>query len=104
MFKGRKELRNRTQRCVLDIPTIHWRSSKSAVLKCFGLLSLFPQAISLKFHCNHMMRREGNILILKIRKDRHWETDRGGISWVLNPKVFNVSIHLVLERGGQLII
>lgn len=40
----------------------------------------------------------------KIRKHRHWETEVAGISWVLNPKVFNVSIHLVLDRVRQLII
>lgn len=68
------------------------------------VIDLFPHAISLEAHCNPMMGREGNILIWKIRKHRDWETDRGGISWLLHPKVFNVSINLVLERGRQLII
>lgn len=68
------------------------------------VIDLFPHAISLEAHCNPMMEREGNILIRKIRMHRDWETDKGGISWLLHPKVFNVSINLILERDRQLII
>lgn len=77
--------------------------AKPGVVKCFGLCTLFPQAPLLEARCNPMIGKLGQRTDPADEEHGHLETDRGGSSWVLNLKLFNVFINLFLEHGSQLI-
>lgn len=43
MYKGRKELRNRTHMCDLDVITIHWFSSKTWSFEVLWVIYPLPK-------------------------------------------------------------